>query len=1067
MPNQFKDFFDYGGPDPNPTASDTAYLFHNVLATQTTSVGCYKALFEFFMDVLKLNSQRYRHGLDNSVAIAYGGNIPDSATLDRFVTYLPEDLKIPANQVLFENWDMEEVKTINTLLQDNRPIRNAYGFKVYTATTQAAAETAFNQIKRSDNAKFFKELRTIYAARTDKKHGVAPPTLADGADDATTNKALNDLAKWIEDNIPPNYQITNLTDSARTVTDMLEGVFGSSTTTDWNLNGTHLPAILQSLLDKIKGTARREKVNKKKDFSESVLKRIKEEDYWKNNWKAQYDELNNFGPKLDSNQPNQIIDKIALLWKDALVPGTAAQAKPVIEAILTAFVGKGTQQGEYLKGKLVTTLKGYKEGFTGDPKKLRDKALAKIPSQISIDMCQGLLAPVGDMLASVPLQFRFHLIDPNPKMRLFQFTNYQDLSQSSKFVFPVGNEPGVEQDAKEYNTQDEKTYSYFRPLVYLNDLKEIKKSNPNGSLLCFFNVDTDAGTFYVTDDTHPTTVVTPEYAIDDKERKRKVDPRKDTTIDFREYKINGKDADSEGKPYRVRNGSRNDASNFYATIKKQTKWSELKGSRPYDALYQTVDNTTPTPFTAHLIWRLPSGSGLSRADRIDASLCLWEWVGKEAKYSELGSFLGLPKAREIVRDAAANKITINEQEYTVIQQARKAIYGVSGFYYEFLEIQEKGKESETYVRVNLPHHNLPASLDSALARRAKSTALSDDQRKILDIFQFKYYRKVDTTIAGTPKVIKSISKKGSTSRRPNVSDGVEIKDKADYTTIGINLPISFCLQENLKAFKDYAGIRYTLKNKNRVLYRQKGPRKDASGTMSKLVGHLKAGLFAKASTLPATYFADTVIAKCLGARIGWKLLKVSSRNSLTVNQEWCHLQGHGDGGDERLGNFVSGSYHCNTEQLAIETGQRNTTQIEPEGTFYLRTTAYLFDDKGKVVDSDYLQDDTAYGKIDLVTGKLQTPKVRSPRETGKTAPIAAFIRYKIYQQDAATKTLHKCFDYIFEGQSEFIDEYHFKILSTTVEFVLAGKEAFDKWYEEEKDAGAAGAGAAKKAKVGD
>lgn len=44
--------------------------------------------------------------------------------------------------------------------------------------------------------------------------------------------------------------------------------------------------------------------------------------------------------------------------------------------------------------------------------------------------------------------------------------------------------------------------------------------------------------------------------------------------------------------------------------------------------------------------------------------------------------------------------------------------------------------------------------------------------------------------------------------------------------------------------------------------------------------------------------------------------------TIRTDQEWCHLLGHGDGGEEYFENFISGSKHCNTEQLAIETGQR-------------------------------------------------------------------------------------------------------------------------------------------------
>lgn len=64
-----------------------------------------------------------------------------------------------------------------------------------------------------------------------------------------------------------------------------------------------------------------------------------------------------------------------------------------------------------------------------------------------------------------------------------------------------------------------------------------------------------------------------------------------------------------------------------------------------------------------------------------------------------------------------------------------------------------------------------------------------------------------------------------------------------------------------------------------------------------------------------------------------------SRKGLT--RDWCHLHGHGDGGGEFRTNFVCGSTNCNTEQLAIERAVRFFSQKEREGTFQLRSTAYL------------------------------------------------------------------------------------------------------------------------------
>ncbi|MDB9392662.1 hypothetical protein [Microcystis aeruginosa] len=97
-------------------------------------------------------------------------------------------------------------------------------------------------------------------------------------------------------------------------------------------------------------------------------------------------------------------------------------------------------------------------------------------------------------------------------------------------------------------------------------------------------------------------------------------------------------------------------------------------------------------------------------------------------------------------------------------------------------------------------------------------------------------------------------------------------------------------------------------------------------------------------------------------------------SSLKTDQEWCHLFGHGDGGPEELGNFVSGSKHCNTEQLAIETGQRRVSQNETDFTaverskLKARITAYLIPNAGTwVTGGSYTQNKLNKTLLDGVT----------------------------------------------------------------------------------------------------
>lgn len=69
-----------------------------------------------------------------------------------------------------------------------------------------------------------------------------------------------------------------------------------------------------------------------------------------------------------------------------------------------------------------------------------------------------------------------------------------------------------------------------------------------------------------------------------------------------------------------------------------------------------------------------------------------------------------------------------------------------------------------------------------------------------------------------------------------------------------------------------------------------------------------------------------------------------ARKALRTSQEWCHLHGQGDGGKEQLENFVAGSEHANTEQLAIETAQRLFSyKGQP---LIARVTAYLMPNEG-------------------------------------------------------------------------------------------------------------------------
>jgi hypothetical protein len=118
----------------------------------------------------------------------------------------------------------------------------------------------------------------------------------------------------------------------------------------------------------------------------------------------------------------------------------------------------------------------------------------------------------------------------------------------------------------------------------------------------------------------------------------------------------------------------------------------------------------------------------------------------------------------------------------------------------------------------------------------------------------------------------------------------------------------------------------------------------------------------------ASKFASYVISQSPQAKLAWDahVLDVQSWDAnkepeldadgkvtqLRTQQEWCHLIGHGDGGPEVPENFVSGSNHCNTEQLAIESGERTARRLfkmalgeQSDGELIeleVKITAYLF-----------------------------------------------------------------------------------------------------------------------------
>lgn len=80
---------------------------------------------------------------------------------------------------------------------------------------------------------------------------------------------------------------------------------------------------------------------------------------------------------------------------------------------------------------------------------------------------------------------------------------------------------------------------------------------------------------------------------------------------------------------------------------------------------------------------------------------------------------------------------------------------------------------------------------------------------------------------------------------------------------------------------------------------------------------------------------------------------VEKYGQLDIDQEWCHLLGHGDGGEDASYNLVAASKHCNTQQLAIETAIRRFNDIHP--CLHVHATAYLMGHGGELLNATQAQ----------------------------------------------------------------------------------------------------------------
>ncbi|QLQ31702.1 MAG: hypothetical protein HZT40_08975 [Candidatus Thiothrix singaporensis] len=287
------------------------------------------------------------------------------------------------------------------------------------------------------------------------------------------------------------------------------------------------------------------------------------------------------------------------------------------------------------------------------------------------------------------------------------------------------------------------------------------------------------------------------------------------------------------------------------------------------------------------------------------------------------------------------------------------------------------------------------------------------------------------------KVIKDIEQSGN---RPYPHD-VNPVFQDGVREFGISLPLAFSLDGNRQQFNADKHQFSVIKNRGNPLTTNPRLRKNAGAVMSAIRPYCPVPLNAGNAYLASSELVQTVVAPkappaSATALAFFQQARRTEAKQVVTDQEWCHLRGHGDGGEERVGNFVAGSNHCNTEQLAIESAQRQTTHAG-QADYRLFTTAYLLpdDSMNAVNGQSYLAVDTHYLQRAYVDKPAGDPTVQHDlNRTAANAPIAAFIRYRIYRHDGQQR--HKLFEHLFEGQNEFFDKNQYNILQFAVRWSL-------------------------------
>ena len=1120
MPTKFSEFFTLA-----PGADDLQQRVYNVISNATSIVDCYAKIYEYIVGGLRWASMKQRHDLmDNTVDISGLTQPQNQLQWDDAVQYFAGgDLAELDNLVLFEQLAMvpRDAATYGP---------NVFSLQFDSAST-TQAQIAYRQVKLYLQVLIYNKEYD----RQDEHHKKEPTTQALPNQKITINPAvpservnpddpaqLQHLTNWVEALktwIKSNYSLLQAVLNAGP-NDLYPLIFISG-----HLSYDEKTDAIETMLDKIRCMGD-SNPSTRKAFGLWVIKNLKDNAAFWNDAKIsdQYADILKLEKQFTANATRnlEIYEYFKDLFTDFLNEGRfegesepqaqlrRATALGYIQVIFQNFYASQTNPiaatYQNMMAKALERIKSDYESLYTDNLLRASKA---IPPNTDVrvilpDYLADLLkAKADECLRTLPL------LQGKTEVRFFTIPNLEELEALNAKSVIVTKANQTRSIVNVPSDPSENGVDTYRPIY-----RSIRYSFTTDRYIAFCNLgNLAAGTFYYRHVQSPAVVDVPATNVFGRI----------LTVDFQNYTIN-----YPSKPDKTKNGNGvayragGSTLTFFADLKNTTKWTMISGVRRYDPYYITNSFDASKP-VGHLTGYVAAGRGATRTLPLDAdnNLCVWMWMTGDFTriiYPRLPEVVGLPLTRQIVPTGIGGRaqLRITNTPQTVLvgsDQCSYVNYGhvrfkPNGFFYHIIGITKPGEEEQFYVQVNTPRPSVAAILTGykQTISRPGGRPMEADPRTILDRFNFGYFRRITApkdafsgkiSFTENSKVYQ-LFRKGD-KRKPTGSEVITWPGN-EFDCVGTNLPICFNIAENIILYYMDKQTRGKIINKGNALYRERKPRKDAATAMGPIYRLMKSPSSTLSRTkVPATAFSDSVIAASDAVKKDWGTLKVASSNSLPVNQEWCHLRGHGDGGDEYPGNFVSGSLHCNTEQLAIETGQRLVTQQNPERSFVLHTTAYLLRDandykssndpdrESQILTGNYLDNQSTYQdmlrnnvarrsrELGIVSDdKSKKRKIELPKpQQGDVAPLAAYLRYKVMrseesaqpaqagqggqgppskkrQRDETTEKRSKFFDFIFEGQSEFIDVHQFTIVSRAVQFALAGNTEFMTWYEQEK-----------------